>query len=243
MDLQIALLLGQDGVTNGAVYALLALALVLVFAVTRVIFIPQGEFVAFGALIGVGLNSSSELSKQVHTAFELLNFCGGIITAGVALFALTSWQRQFRHSEKHEALRNYKRALDGGWAAEKLMDKLMGQIHSIKLSGDVYDPTKILQNIAEHQKDWEEQCRKVEMAWREIVLYFDQDELSVFTVTNRKVYEVVQSYFYKLLNVGGVGGYIEVSAILPEFTKEIRTMSDALNADTEKMFKRLVGNS
>jgi branched-chain amino acid transport system permease protein len=50
MDLQIFLLLGQDGVTNGAVYALLALALVLVFAVTRVIFIPQGEFVAFGAL-------------------------------------------------------------------------------------------------------------------------------------------------------------------------------------------------
>lgn len=50
MDLQIALLLAQDGIVNGAVYALLALALVLVFAVTRVIFIPQGEFVAFGAL-------------------------------------------------------------------------------------------------------------------------------------------------------------------------------------------------
>jgi branched-chain amino acid transport system permease protein len=50
MDLQIALLLGQDGIVNGAIYGLLALALVLVFAVTRVIFIPQGEFVAFGAL-------------------------------------------------------------------------------------------------------------------------------------------------------------------------------------------------
>jgi ABC-type branched-subunit amino acid transport system ATPase component/ABC-type branched-subunit amino acid transport system permease subunit len=50
MDLQIFLLLGQDGITNGAIYALLALALVLVFAVTRVIFIPQGEFVAYGAL-------------------------------------------------------------------------------------------------------------------------------------------------------------------------------------------------
>lgn len=50
MDFQILLLLGQDGLTNGAIYALLALALVLVFAVTRVIFIPQGEFVAFGAL-------------------------------------------------------------------------------------------------------------------------------------------------------------------------------------------------
>jgi branched-chain amino acid transport system permease protein len=42
--------LGQDGIVNGAVYGLMALALVLVFSVTRVIFIPQGEFVAFGAL-------------------------------------------------------------------------------------------------------------------------------------------------------------------------------------------------
>ncbi len=50
MDFQIALLLGQDGLVNGAIYGLMALALVLVFSVTRVIFIPQGEFVAFGAL-------------------------------------------------------------------------------------------------------------------------------------------------------------------------------------------------
>ena len=50
MDAAVALLLAQDGITNGAIYALLALALVLVFAVTRVIFIPQGEFVAYGAL-------------------------------------------------------------------------------------------------------------------------------------------------------------------------------------------------
>jgi branched-chain amino acid transport system permease protein len=57
VDLQIALLLAQDGLTNGAIYALLALALVLVFAVTRVIFIPQGEFVAYGALTLAGFQS------------------------------------------------------------------------------------------------------------------------------------------------------------------------------------------
>lgn len=50
MDPTIALFLTQDGVTNGAIYALLALSLVLVFTITRVIFIPQGEFVAYGAL-------------------------------------------------------------------------------------------------------------------------------------------------------------------------------------------------
>jgi branched-chain amino acid transport system permease protein len=50
MDFTIAAILGLDGLTNGAIYALVALALVLVFSVTRIIFIPQGEFVAFGAL-------------------------------------------------------------------------------------------------------------------------------------------------------------------------------------------------
>ncbi|MET0202955.1 MAG: branched-chain amino acid ABC transporter permease [Casimicrobiaceae bacterium] len=55
MDLTIAALLTQDGITNGAIYALLALALVLVFAVTRVIWVPAGELVAYGTLTLAGL--------------------------------------------------------------------------------------------------------------------------------------------------------------------------------------------
>ena len=50
MDSTIFSILLLDGITNAAVYALLGLATVLVFSVTRVIFIPQGEFVAYGAL-------------------------------------------------------------------------------------------------------------------------------------------------------------------------------------------------
>ncbi len=50
MDLSIASILMLDGATNGAIYALLGLATVLIFAITRIIFIPQGEFVAYGAL-------------------------------------------------------------------------------------------------------------------------------------------------------------------------------------------------
>ena len=42
MDLQIILLLGQDGLTSGAIYALLALSIVLVFSITRVLLVPQG---------------------------------------------------------------------------------------------------------------------------------------------------------------------------------------------------------
>lgn len=50
MDLNIALILGQDGITSGAIYALLALCILLVFTVTRILLIPLGEFSVYGAL-------------------------------------------------------------------------------------------------------------------------------------------------------------------------------------------------
>ncbi|MBK6863545.1 MAG: branched-chain amino acid ABC transporter permease [Ideonella sp.] len=50
MTTNIALWLLQDGATTGAIYALLALALLLVFAVTRIIFVPQGDFISYAAL-------------------------------------------------------------------------------------------------------------------------------------------------------------------------------------------------
>jgi len=50
MDLSTFLILAQDGLTNGAIYVLLSVALILVFGVTRVVLIPQGEFVSYGAL-------------------------------------------------------------------------------------------------------------------------------------------------------------------------------------------------
>ncbi|MBK5418187.1 branched-chain amino acid ABC transporter permease [Pseudomonas sp. TH31] len=57
MNFQIAMLLGQDGVTNGAIYALLALSILLVFTVTRILLIPQGEFVTYGALTMAAIQS------------------------------------------------------------------------------------------------------------------------------------------------------------------------------------------
>jgi hypothetical protein len=39
-----------DGVTNGAVYGLVALSLIVVYTVTRVVNIAQGEYITLGAL-------------------------------------------------------------------------------------------------------------------------------------------------------------------------------------------------
>lgn len=75
MDLTIAGILALDGLTNGAVYALLALATVLIFAVTRVIFIPQGEFVAFGALTLALL----QMGKVPGTVWFLLVLAAAVV--------------------------------------------------------------------------------------------------------------------------------------------------------------------
>lgn len=50
MDFDIATLLAVDGITTGAVYVLLAIGMVLIFTVTRVIFVPFGDIAAFTAL-------------------------------------------------------------------------------------------------------------------------------------------------------------------------------------------------
>lgn len=50
MDGSIFILLVQDGLTTGAIYLLLAVGLLIVFSVSGVIFIPQGDFVSFAAL-------------------------------------------------------------------------------------------------------------------------------------------------------------------------------------------------
>jgi branched-chain amino acid transport system permease protein len=50
MSAQIALLLAEDGIANGAIYVLVGLGIVLVFVVTRVIFVPFGDILAYTAL-------------------------------------------------------------------------------------------------------------------------------------------------------------------------------------------------
>jgi branched-chain amino acid transport system permease protein len=50
MDAQSALILLTDGIANGAIYLLIALGTVLIFSVTRVIFVPFGDIAALTAL-------------------------------------------------------------------------------------------------------------------------------------------------------------------------------------------------
>ncbi len=86
MNTTILLFLLQDGITNGAIYALLGLALVLVFAVTRVILIPQGEFVTYGALTYATLSAGQVPgTARLAVAMGFVAFCLDIISARKSL--------------------------------------------------------------------------------------------------------------------------------------------------------------
>lgn len=80
MNTDIFLILAQDGLVNAAVYALAAIALVLVYAVTRIVFVPQGEFVAYGALTFAGL-----LSGVVPTTVWLM-LAGSVLLSTVDIW-------------------------------------------------------------------------------------------------------------------------------------------------------------
>lgn len=85
MTLDIALFLAQDGIVNASIYALIALALVLVFLVTRILFVPQGEFVSFSALT----LATFSLGHVPATIWVLLG--GAIASAG-----MTVWREHAR---------------------------------------------------------------------------------------------------------------------------------------------------
>jgi branched-chain amino acid transport system permease protein len=84
MNSTIAVLLAQDALINGAIYALLALTLVMVFSVTRVMLIPQGEIVSLTAL------SLAAIETGLVPGTVWLLCIGGVIAA---LMELYSWLR------------------------------------------------------------------------------------------------------------------------------------------------------
>ena len=70
------LFLLADGITNGAVYGLVALSLIVIYTVTRVVNIAQGQYVTLGAL---------SFASALSGSFNVLN---AIVAGGIAVFAL-----------------------------------------------------------------------------------------------------------------------------------------------------------
>jgi branched-chain amino acid transport system permease protein len=89
MDSDIALILTVDGVTTGAIYVLIALGTVLIFSVTRVIFVPFGDIACFSALTLAAI----ELGRLPGTVLLV------VVLAGIAVVmeAIDLWRTDALH--------------------------------------------------------------------------------------------------------------------------------------------------
>lgn len=76
----VAAFLIQEGLTNGAIYCLLAVGILLLFSVTRVIFIPQGEFVSYAALTYAALREGRLPGTAGFTlVLVVVTICVGVL--------------------------------------------------------------------------------------------------------------------------------------------------------------------
>jgi branched-chain amino acid transport system permease protein len=87
MTTDFAALLAIDGVSRGAIYALIAIGLVLIFVVTRVIFVPFGDIATFAALTLSALEQ-----RQVPGTIVLL-VALAVLTSAVELAGLALRRR------------------------------------------------------------------------------------------------------------------------------------------------------
>jgi branched-chain amino acid transport system permease protein len=120
MDLNIASILAIDGLASGAIYVLIAIGTVLIFTVTRVVFIPFGDIAAFTALTLAAL----EVGKLPGTAGLVV-----VLAVMATLIELVSLLRNGRAHEIPSALLYYlvlPLALVGAvWLSEPLYQSSM----------------------------------------------------------------------------------------------------------------------
>jgi len=93
MTPDIGLILGIDGIATGSIYVLVGLGLVLIFSVTRVVFVPFGDIVAFSALT----LASMQLGRMPGTVY---------LVATLAIVAcLVEGVHQWRRGQKRRIAR------------------------------------------------------------------------------------------------------------------------------------------
>jgi len=80
MTWDVALLLSIDGLANGAVYLLAGIGLILIFSVTRVVFVPFGDIAAFSALS----LAAFETGRLPPTVWLVLTLAAAVLVVEVA---------------------------------------------------------------------------------------------------------------------------------------------------------------
>ena len=108
MTPDIALILGIDGIATGSIYVLVGLGLVLIFSVTRVVFVPFGDIVAFSALTLASL----QLGRMPGTVYLVATLA--VVACIVVEHSSLATRRAATDRARADRLRHFAAAAGGG---------------------------------------------------------------------------------------------------------------------------------
>ncbi|UVL17458.1 hypothetical protein LOY44_15670 [Pseudomonas sp. B21-044] len=208
----------------------------------RVIFGGCILLLMVGGMVGIGVGSTSSLSTGIRAALELLSFTGTAITAVVALVALTSWQTQFRHSEKWKALKAFQDSLDGGVSAHSYLTYLYTLVSQNQMAILANQQLNINDEFFIRQKAWMEYCIKVDRAWGQVDVLYDGGESNPVE-SHKDVEECVHKVYVVFMDVlakGNTVNLIGLLDVLNECTANVSEKSRRLFVQSDVLLRKLV---
>jgi len=141
------------------------------------------EIFVAAMLLALGFIFGSLSPKTNFWEFDIANFfemaasIGTVIAAFVAIPALNSWRKQFKHGEKLKRLEGL-RTVDGAFAALYSLCDSHNQHVACKLRGD--DGAALLAEISSARSLWFKRAAEFSKSWRDAKIVMTPDEIEKF---------------------------------------------------------------
>lgn len=210
----------------------------------RMIFAGCLLLVMFGMFLGLSINKYQGDFNYFRSAFEIISFAGTSVTGVVAVYALSSWRKQYLHAEKHSQLKALR---NSGVGLETLMDYLSAVSMRIpaKISGASDEAiNRYLHNEAHIRVRWNSSLGSYQTAWESVRPFLSKGEDLSFKSRPELFINLERELTFKLENEWAS---LKPPQMLSRFTKlsdEVlkkasESYQDALDEITELLRKHL----
>jgi len=168
--------------------------------------------VIFGTSFGVALNLESGVNAAVKSTLEIASFLATISASGVAIYALTSWRAEFKHTKKYDALARLKAASDNLRVAPKYLRYSMLQ----GLINDGLNPerSKLVNDaVSSARKSWFFADTELGAAIDECEYFISEREHRDLVFQQLAIYELVSDFKDEMMDLQFNFNEIDKSAV------------------------------
>ena len=178
----------------------------------RVMLLGCFLLVIFGASFGVALNLANGMNAAVKSTLEISSFLATISASGVAIYALTSWRAEFKHTKKYDALAKLKAASDSLRVAPKYLRYSMMQ----SLTNDGLNPQRsefVNDAFSSARKSWFFADAELGAAIDECEYFISEWDYRDLVCQQLTIYELVSDFKDEMMDLQFQFDEIDKSAV------------------------------